>query len=171
LDTLEWEGLPALAIEPPEPFEAWHRRIEHLLPNVPKEACREWLYRNQVSRTAYPFLPLDRLHFERVIWAEPIIETVRFGESWGNHKKWQEELRKEHHHFEDQWLWKWMQQNGTWPTPIIVLKSTGLRDPRWNELLNPLHLIEGHRRLEFLRGLFARGEARPTHDVFLATLM
>ena len=71
----------------------------------------------------------------------------------------------------DDWLARYMVTHGTWKTPIVLLESK-VRLSIGEDLLTrqPLHLLEGHRRLAFLEGLRERGQAASKHVVWIANL-
>jgi len=83
---------------------------------------------------------------------------------------WEKELR-EFPEVQQKRLGAFMINNGTWPSPPLVLDNAqGLRRPS-GQSLSRYHLLEGHHRLAFLRGLAAdqRWQAAPTHAIWLVT--
>ncbi len=140
--------------DPPfEKDERYRRRLGELLPEFPAQVVAAWFVRHGPSafsehgwldyrrfRFHLDELPTDVLTREAMTSNEPAIE------SWAT-MIW---TRKG---FQQSLLGSFMFDNGTWPVPPVVLNNAGgLVTPK-GEQLGALHLLEGHHRLAFLKGL------------------
>lgn len=140
-----------------------------LLPDWPEELLIEWLHRHNRCIDRYAFLGFENLRFRRETW-----ETRRIprSEAFFDPKlfeDFQDVDRRARDPFD--WLANYMMENGTWPTPVVLLENLkgAIYFPCGEQLRSPYHLIEGHRRLSFLGGLHALRKALPAHDVWVAT--
>lgn len=137
------------------------------LPNWPTEPLQEWLYRHADHMDDYAFLGFDRFHFELATWdldrlpGREAFKDEHFCDSFQD-----VEDRAAANWYD--WLAHYMLREGTWNTPIILLDNAMvpalLHEPM---LKSPYHLLEGHRRLSFLRGLKRLGKARDRHSVWI----
>ena len=147
------------------------RMQTEVLPRWPTEVLIEWLYRHARCISVYAYLGFENLSFSLETWTLDAIPGKEaftdpsFFDSFRDVK-----LRAS---FPHDWLAIYMLGEGTWNTPIILLKTPpghttwkGYRPLRY-----PLHLIEGHRRLSFLNGLSAMRMAKSHHKVWLAKLI
>jgi hypothetical protein len=150
-----------------EPFGEWWPRVREQLPHVPEDVAEHWVHRN-FNDTPYAFLPLDRLRFERQPWSTDQLNAVRFGSHWGNRP----DLGKlDGAEERNDPLACMMIEAGTWPAPVLVLDNRDGQKETGGEPMSRWHLIEGHLRLTYLRGLLRRGIANPQHDVWVVTLV
>jgi hypothetical protein len=155
-----------------EPFESWFARVQGRIPHVPRSVAEDWLHRHW-GQSFCSWIDLGRLRFRLERWESARLSDIKFDEmTWGNHDLWLKDLIKSQHWASSRELWVYMEQHGTWPVPIIVLKSPpGTDDPRFKGWKLPsLLLLEGHHRLEFIRALVAVRKARPEHEIWLAEL-
>ena len=153
-----WPSIQAVAPFKEEPFEHWYERVKDAIPWIPEEVAREWIHRHW-GQTPYDYLDLTPLKFEKVIWSVPELLEVRCGE------RGEEEQYYRFVEIEGEWLWDFMRDSTTWPTPIIVLENR----QNWHKQLHDVQLLEGHRRYCFFRQLLERGTANRQHEVWLAT--
>src|SRR5215204_681942 len=66
------------------------------------------------------------------------------------------------------WLARVMERRRTWPVPPIILDNREpLPELRFPKLPRHFVVIEGHRRLGFVRSLAAEGMIAPEHTVWL----
>lgn len=156
-------------VEDPQEYAA--RMHETLLPAWPTEVLVEWFHRHARHIYDYAFLKFERFSFEKQrLPTEKIPGREAFADP-GFCDSFQDVARRAQEPFD--WLAKYMVENGTWNTPIILLRTPnpGILAPGNWELRYPLHLLEGHRRLSFLVGLRKLGKAAPEHDVWLVSLI
>ncbi|WP_185881243.1 hypothetical protein [Cetobacterium sp. 2A] len=149
-----------------ESFEGYFERIHNILPNWPKEVLEEWLYRHNDQIDDYFFLQFDKFKFSL--------------EKWNNKKIINEINSYKMEHIIDplglqildkpsSFLQKYIYKNGTWPSPIIILKNKKSILVKNNEMLgNPHHLLEGHLRLGYIRNLYKNNrELNEEHLVYV----
>lgn len=148
-----------------EPFAVWWARVRSEIPDVPEGVAEQWVHRH-FDGSPYAFLPIEQLRFEQQSWSLEQLAAVTFGACWSWNPTDVARLDRER----ATPLATMMLETGTWPAPILVLDNpdgllddTGVRMGRW-------HLVEGHRRLTYLRCLASRGAARPTHPVWIVSL-
>lgn len=140
-----------------------------LLPNWPAEVLIEWLHRHADFIDTYAFLRFETFSFSRETWPlERIPDREAFADpgfcdSFSN--------IEERARYRYDWLAQYMMREGTWNTPIILLRNDQgrIRSHAGLRLKRPYHLLEGHRRLSFLNGLRRLGTAQPRHDVWVVT--
>jgi hypothetical protein len=143
-------------------------RVRRLLPNFPRDVVIQWLYRHfHWFIYDYAWLDFDHLRFELQSWPTAQIitsVTARDNQILEDRRKilWSD-LFPDKSPLEASMI-----RRGTWPRPIIVLNNTGIRR-RVAKHLGRYHLLEGHRRCGYLRGLADRNLARPTHHVWLVS--
>ncbi len=71
---------------------------------------------------------------------------------------------------------EFMQENGTFPVPIIVAHNAGkvLHHKSLNHefMLEPYHILEGNRRLAFLRAMIQKQheKLKKNHKIWLVTI-
>lgn len=140
------------------------------LSNWPEEVLKEWLYRHANDAENYGYLGLPRFRFEAAMWdvnqipGRDAFEDERFCDDFQN----VEERASEN---KDDWLAHYMMREGTWNTPIVLLrnrKTGGSLEEAG--LKSPYHLLEGHRRLSFLQGLKRLNIAKAQHSLWLVRL-
>jgi hypothetical protein len=150
-----------------EPLRTYCRRVRPLIPNFPVSVIVQWLYRHySCVEFQYRWLDFDKLRFDKQLWpTEKIVSSVRaYEETVVENSRnvifaYPDRSRLENH------MLRW----GTWPRPIIVLDKAGVPPPRGPSLMEPLHLLEGHRRTGYLRALHDHQMAKPVHQVWFAT--
>jgi hypothetical protein len=158
---------PALNEDELEPVRKYCRRVQRLLPNFPSSVIVQWLHRHFpfVARR-YQWLDFDCLVFEQQVWstdrilAEVVASDQSILES-RRHILWSDKYGGK------SWLEVYMIRRGTWPRPIIVLENVAIPRRAAKHLHSPFHLLEGHRRAGYLRGLADRGCARSAHAVWV----
>lgn len=151
-----------------EPFMSWYPRVRAHLPNVPVDVAEHWLHRHW-GESPFDHLPLETMRFTKVQWTQSELAEVRFTQTWGNTPVWHDGLVRGEDGYENNWLFQNMVSTGTWPAAVIVLDNAqGFIEPMFNLPLPRLVLVEGHRRLEYIRALFTMRKALPRHDVWFA---
>lgn len=147
----------------PEPFSDYYSRWPYRLNNFPKEVIEEWIYRHYPNFLEwYQMYEISEWTFERKTLTSQETECIEhlegeldhwleLGEDWLN-------PYGQHQHYEV-WLRTFMLENGTFPTPIIISEDAGgklhpkSRSYGDDYMQEPLQLIEGHKRLGFIRAL------------------
>lgn len=139
-----------------------------LLPHFPEELLVEWLYRHHNALDTYASL-FESLRFERQTWK---LEDIPGCEAFNDQKFCQTLSRSFDNRARDplDWLAQYMNQHGTWNTPVVMLENLHgeIPSPAWATIRQPYHLLEGHRRLSFLVALRSRGRALPEHELWIA---
>ena len=158
---------------PITPFEEWWPRVKHGFPNVPREVAKEWLYRHWgyspfswIESKSYNFL-LDTIptsNLKNILnkecnFNENPARAIDYGRSYCNepHKKY---------------VVKYMIDNGTFPSPIIVLDNREnhlLNNPDANNIPQALILVEGHSRHEIGLYLNTINKMNNYVDIYLLT--
>lgn len=149
-----------------EQFAEWWPRVRHRITNVPENVAEHWVHRHY-GGSPYAFLPLDRLRFERQSWSLAQLDAVTFGSCWSWNPRDLARLDRE----QGTPLAAMMIEAGTWPEPIVILDNPGGLAEPGGPRMGRWHLIEGHKRLTYLRCLAAKGSAHPQHDVWLASIV
>jgi hypothetical protein len=156
----------------PDGQDVFLRRITPLLSNVPRDVIDQWIHQHWKDfRRQWAWLAVRAISFTLDRWSSVRIANEvratehdhieRLGaqeEGWGN-------LRDNH------CACQFMQRNGTWPRPIIVLhNSRGLMFPGTRQPLHePTHLLEGHRRLACFLGMWRRSlPLAEDHEIWVA---
>ena len=154
-----------------EEDSAYAKRMQGtFLPGWLDEVLREWLYRHNNSIEKYAFLEFERFLFTPVVLrldqipGREAFDDETFCDNFCNI----EERAKDPH----DWLAQYMLREGTWNTPIILLDNCSgqHRFPDGKPLKNPIHLLEGHRRLSFLNGLKRIGKVKSKHKVWIVRI-
>lgn len=117
----------------------------------------------------YAFLQFESFVFSKQVWSlkqmpgQEAFADPTFCRSFCNVEKRAANKRD--------WLANYMLERGTWNTPIILLSNECGQHKSSNgeKLRQPLHLLEGHRRLSFLTGLRQIGRALQHHPVWLVS--
>ncbi len=140
-----------------EPFDSYKLRVKPLLPNWPDDPLEHWLYRHYSYMIGpYGWLGFDTLHFSHGIWSSMRVYN-EVGSDGLNSIDGMGIQVYSNADSERTWLQNYMLREGTWPTPIIVLRNTtGMVSPRGEIYGTPFHLLEGHLRLGYFRNIFRR---------------
>jgi hypothetical protein len=149
-----------------EPFETWWSRVRDQLANVPANVAEHWVHRH-FTGSPYTFLPLEQLRFARQQWTLDQLAAVTFGSCWSWNPNDLARLDRER----TTPLAAMMIDAGTWPEPIIILDNPERLAEEMGPRMGRWHLIEGHKRLTYLRCLAATGGANALHDVWIATVV
>lgn len=151
-----------------EPLRRYCRRTRSLLPNFPTNVLVQWLFRHdQFFIPNWGWLDFRNLAFEKQTWATDRVLQLRA----------RDDSIPEHRRsilFDDRWptktwLEKYMASRGTWPRPILVFCTADVALAPAARLPQPYVLMEGHRRLGYIRALADHNLARPAHSVWLVT--
>ena len=151
-----------------EDFASYRRRVEPRLPNIPYEPLRDWLHENyEAIVDDWGWLPMERLRFAIERWAIDTILTEVAVTHPSSVKSWYWSFRRDRQ-FQQTNLGTFMIAHATWPTrPLILRVPAGERPAH----VMPLHLMEGHHRLAYLRALRDddRWTADDYHEVWAVT--
>lgn len=155
-------------IEAPKDYA--ERMISGPLPQWPREVLIEWLHRHWIAIGDYAFLGFERMRFEREVWpAERIPGDEAYCDPTFRHGASSVFDRAEYDGGD--WLAQYMIEHGTWNTPIILLRTNGIIEhPLYRPIRQPLHLLEGHSRLDYFIQLREAGQALAEHDVWIVEL-
>lgn len=155
-----------------EPFATYNERVGPLLPNWPADALEQWPHRHwRDFRGTWAWLGVDGLSFTAETWStERIVSDIRFVD----HEYFTEYARSfaSNESARGSPLGEFLIAHGTWPVPILTLRYDGeYRPPDHCRVHSPFTLLEGHRRLSFLRGILDAKlvSVRPAHDVWVVT--
>lgn len=158
-----------------ESFAEYRTRWPTKYSNIPDEVIETWIYRHWREFQSWLVLnPLD-WKYEIVSMTSAEVLTIGHVRDWMNTLRfWGDDLL-EGKHRESTWLGKFMLDQGTTPSPIIVAKDAGnWAHPREQgvTMFEPLQLVEGHLRLAYLQALIRRSHptVQPTHKVVVAKL-
>ncbi|HEX4497546.1 MAG TPA: hypothetical protein VIE43_17865 [Thermoanaerobaculia bacterium] len=152
-----------------ESGEDYRARLPFLLPYFPIAVLEDWLCRHGNAVSLFGWLDYRQFRFSREEWQSVQVESVMSSneptvEGWSQLFRESQCRRKNR-------LGAFMINEGTWPVPPIVLDNTnGICSPAGQQL-SRYHLLEGHHRLAYLRGLIAdpRWEVEPSHEIWLVT--
>lgn len=150
-----------------EPFDEWYARVHNEIPHVPAEVAEDWIHRCW-GYSAYEDLPLEDIRFGRETWPATAFASVQFSPEWGLNAP-EFDILSQPDHYSGR-LGKYMLEHGTWPVAPVVLRQVDTRIECRGQQLGELHVLEGHLRITYLLWLIRRNRARPTHDVWVATL-
>lgn len=158
-----------------EPFSEYRTRWPKRYKNVPDEVVETWIYRHWREFQAWlPLRPLEWKYEFKDLTSAEVLTIGHVGDWMKTLRYWGDDLidgsnRKK------TWLGRFMIENGTTPSPLIVAENAGSwLHPREHacRMYEPLQLIEGHMRLAYLRALIQRTHSavQPVHRVVLARL-
>lgn len=150
--------------------QAYATRMAPKLPHFPADVLGQWFYDHWMQIGDYSWLDYKALRFKQVHWTTEQVPKDRFGH--------EELLSSRVQYFRNTTplperfsrLLLYMERNGTWPRPIIVLdtQSELPERPAWLAR-GPYHLLEGHNRVAGLRYLMGRFAIQPSHAVWIAS--
>ncbi len=158
-----------------ESFAEYRARWPKKYSNVPDEVIETWIYRHwREFQIWLPLRPLDWKYEFKELSSLEVMTIGHVGDWMETLQYWGDDLfdgtqRKK------TWLGKFMLENGTTPSPIIVATDAGgwiHPRERARKMNEPLQLIEGHMRLAYLQALIRRSHptTKSVHRVALATL-
>lgn len=151
-----------------ELFATYLIRAKRILPSFPESVLEDWIYRHaEFVLREHQSLGLDHLRFQLQTWpTERIVSDVHAVD---------EGILETRRHvlYSDRYdrsrLETFMIEKGTWPVPILVLDPDTVPTKRAQWLRRPFHLLEGHRRAGYLRGLFDAGTANENHQLWFVS--
>ncbi|HVR95447.1 MAG TPA: hypothetical protein VMW27_02460 [Thermoanaerobaculia bacterium] len=154
-----------------ESDEEYLVRLRSSLPHFPNEVLKDWLVRHgDFAFVYYGWLDYRQFRFSREEWPTgKLLDLVTSGNE-RDVDYWTQELRK-FPEVQQEGLGAFMISKGTWPSPPLILDNAhGLQRPS-GQPLSRYHLLEGHHRLAFLRGIATnpRWQVAPSHELWLVT--
>ncbi len=154
-----------------EPFSLWFARVEHRIPNIPRNVAEHWLHRHW-GDSPYYGMPLEQLRFRQEGWSNDKFIEIETGPQWSFGKRVEAYLHDPSYRpRQTDMLWETMSRHGTWPQPIIVLDNpTGFAGPMATTIRSRWLLVEGHLRATYLHYLITDGRAQPTHQVWVCSM-
>jgi hypothetical protein len=168
LDSLRPTGYGDLNVEP---FENYVPIARTLLPNFPDDVLEQWIWRHYSDAVnQYGWLGLRELVFTRQTWdTERLLQLVQTFPGSALVDSLTASFRSKKQ-IRNHGLALMMLRDGTWPVPILVLRNVQrLTRPDGLPLGSPYHLVEGHRRLGYLRAMSEDDRWTPSlaHEVWL----
>lgn len=159
-----------------ESLESYLDRWPDELSNVPEDVIEHWLYRhNEQVEDFCEVYDLGAWNFEiQSFDNEKIFEILHFEDELEKLDATGERLIAEGMPGYD--TGDYMLENGTFPCPIIVAHMAGGHSHHKGigdeTMLEPYHLIEGHRRLGFIRAMIRNDHPslQEAHDAWVVTI-
>lgn len=156
--------------EPLETPEEYCARIRAVLPNLPDEVITQWFYEHAGTLEMHMWLHYSSIQvslkqvslsqlMHRCLSEHP---TVTQYQAHYHENNTSQRMAK---------LGEYMQENGTWPIPPIILANSenNIRTSWGLQCDAPFHLLEGHHRFAVFYAFAAKGAVNETHKVWLIT--
>ncbi|MBQ2905197.1 MAG: hypothetical protein IJE54_01250 [Peptococcaceae bacterium] len=143
-------------------IEEFIEKARPFLPHFPDDVLEQWVYENFsiFSSEDRWEIGYDRLRFSEVmITSEMVWDIYDLPNYYDAGIGYAEICEKTLVTM----LSDYMLANGTWPRPIIVLDTENSNADGEYEYLRPYHLLEGHRRLVYLKRMLDSGLAVQEH--------
>ena len=145
-----------------EPISEYLRRWPGELRNFPECVIENWVHRHWNDFEQF-WVPLDLEAWtfsQRSLNNDEIMKLGHFDDWFETLDHWGDELFTNKIR-QSTWLGRYMLTNGAIPAPLIVaVNAVGVLHPRGRKgetMKLPTHLLEGHMRLAYLRGLIRHG--------------
>lgn len=160
-----------------ESFEDYYARWPNELAHVPESVVRMWMWEHndQVIEFFDQCYDIDRWSFRlEKLDNKKILEVRHFADELEKLDDIGDRLIKGL--LVGYNTAEYMLENGTFPCPIIVVENGGQyehhRSHPGEKMLEPYHLIEGNRRLAFVRALNRHNHPnlQDEHDVWVVTI-
>jgi len=158
-----------LAISPIDPtqqdkrftIEEFIKKARPFLPHFPDDVLEQWVYENfPIFSEDIWEIDYDRLRFSKVMINSENVWKIHDEANYYDGGIGEDVITKKTRSTE---LSDYMLANGTWPRPIIVLDTENSNTDGEYEYLRPYHLLEGHRRLVYLKRMLDSGLAVQEH--------
>lgn len=148
-------------------------RLARELPYFPRDVLRDWLVRyGRCAFEHHGWLDYRAFRFEQVLRSTAfILKRVRSSNEPAI-RSWASAIGSDPMH-RNNGIGSFMLAKGTWSTPPIVLDNRdGLTSPN-GERLARFHLLEGHHRLAYLRGLAVESQSPilQSHPIWLLSYL
>jgi hypothetical protein len=154
-----------------EDIELYCKRTRDLLPNLPNQVIKQWLYEHPESWSRYSWLIFSILHFDltEVEWNTLNLDCFK------NEPYVQLHLARLIENRSDERakiIKTYFSRTGTWPVPPIVLSNHDgkIKYPDGMECSRPYHLIEGRHRFAVLFYLDSIAFNYGPHKIWLASM-
>lgn len=159
-----------------ESFESYYSRWPCELANVPEDVVRQWVYyHNEIFWEDRIVYEIEKWKFElKKFTNDEILEILHYPSEIEHMDKNGDILMQQGMPGYD--TAEYMLEYGTFPCPIIVARNAGaykhIKSIGNETMLEPYHLVEGHRRLGFVRGMIKHGyeKLKLSHEVWLTTI-
>jgi hypothetical protein len=152
-----------------ETYADWWARTSLSLAHLEPRIAEQWIYRH-FQNSPFCHLPLDRLAWRLEMWpGETLVDRIR----WLN--KDRDDPRADYQAHQtlsrEREPRLTFDASGTWNIPVLAIESLGGFITVRGFIPGPaIHLIEGHRRMRYLRSLFVHGDPMREHEIFILTL-
>lgn len=159
-----------------EPFEDYFDRFPEELANIPENVAKNWFWHHNRQAVKFSeFYAFENWEFELCVFDNDEIMEIKHFEHDLNllDAKGEEFLKGKLRGYDTA---DYMLENGTSPCPIIVAKNASghihHQSNEANYMLEPYHLIEGNRRLAYLRAMIRNNYERlqDSHEVWVVTI-
>ncbi|MBW3140138.1 hypothetical protein KUV56_11515 [Ferrimonas balearica] len=159
-----------------ESFEEYYRRFPKELAHIPEDVVKSWMwYHNEQVVVFSKLYNFENWEFELQCFDnEEIMEIKHFDYDLklldGKGDEFLKGCLKGYDTAD------YMLENGTFPCPIIVARNAGKnihhQRGEGNYMLEPLQLIEGNRRLAYLRAMIRKKfpKLKDSHKVWVVTI-
>jgi len=159
-----------------ESFEDYYARFPNELAHIPKDVVKNWMwYHNEQvvecsKRYDFKKWAFDLQDFDN----DKIMEIKHFEYDLMRLDGKEQEFLKGRLNEHD--TAKFMFENGTSPCPMIVAENAGdhthHQREEGNKMLEPFQLIEGNRRLAYLRAMIKKSfpKLKDSHKVWVVTI-
>ena len=164
-----------------EDLGSYIERVKSFLPRFPSQVIETWLWEHDSQIIDFVEFPLEKFHFrlEAMTLEElPFDDNgdgrdYQVGKNIDQLKDREYQLNMKTYNWPMQKIKTYIEQNGTWPVPPIVLKNTGGVVEKYDgyKCGIPYHLIEGHRRIAVMKFYKDDIELQPTHNIWLVSVV
>ena len=137
----------------PEPFSDYWERIKNNSKDIPKCIWENWIHRHWDDfESEWGWIFESKAKFNLCKYNNSEIMSINHVDDWLSIMDSRGKLIFTDDYTQNTYLGQFMLNNGTTPRPIIVSKSN-IQHPHGWQFTSPIQLIEGHRRLGFLRNM------------------
>lgn len=163
-------------VENNESFELYLARWPENFTNIPDDVIRNWIYyHNEFVIDNSDVYELEKWRFEKRIFTTEEVLTIKHYDSEMKYLDHIGDILMEQG-MPDYDTAEFMIEHGTFPCPIIVAHNAGefshAKSLQGETMLEPYHLIEGNRRLGFIRGMAKHNfhKLQHNHEVWVVTI-
>ena len=136
-------------------IEEFVEKARPFLPYFPDDVLEQWVYENySIFSEDIWDIDYDRLRFSEVMINNEDVWKIQDAANYYDNGIGEDVITEKTRTTE---LSDYMLYNGTWPRPIIVLDTENSNVEGDYEYLRPYHLLEGHRRLVYLKRMLDSG--------------
>lgn len=146
--------LPGFDCEEDESKDQYEARLRAALPDFPSQVIRDWIVRHGESAfQEHGWLDYRRLRFDLTEMPTSCLLQMVLTSNEQAVSGWSRAIRTDND-FQETRLGQYMLRAGTWPVPPVVLYNPSGLVKAQGAALGRYHLLEGHHRLAYLKGLF-----------------